>query len=216
MNLNDIISSPFFDRDEPIESWKYKLPHLEQKGKFQFVTFRLADSLPQNILKQYFKFKEEFIRNNPLPWSDKTKTHYNKLVTPAMEHYLHQGYGSCLLRQPELRKIVCDCLHHFDEKEIIRLQNYIVMPNHLHFLAIADEKQISEIVKQIKRYTARMINKQIGRKGRLWQREGFDRLTRSEDHLKYIHNYIRNNGHGLPTDDFTYWERKSLTDTSLK
>ena len=46
--------NPFFDEESYslIDDDSDKLPHINQTGKFQFVTFRMADSLPQDRIKE--------------------------------------------------------------------------------------------------------------------------------------------------------------------
>lgn len=43
----------YFDPDEPIANLIGNLPHWRQKGVTYFVTFRSADALPQERVKQW-------------------------------------------------------------------------------------------------------------------------------------------------------------------
>jgi len=43
----------YFNPDEPVASLGGNLPHWRQQGVTYFVTFRLADSLPQAKLDQW-------------------------------------------------------------------------------------------------------------------------------------------------------------------
>ena len=49
-------TTPYFDPQMPISFWRDKLPHWEQAGKISFLTFRLGDSMPQSVMKQYQTF----------------------------------------------------------------------------------------------------------------------------------------------------------------
>jgi REP element-mobilizing transposase RayT len=56
------------------------------------------------------------------------------------------------------------------------------MPTHVHVLVeLRFEAPLADIVQTWKSATSHAINKNEGRKGRLWRREYFDRFMRSED-----------------------------------
>src|SRR5262249_328765 len=44
-----------------------------------------------------------------------------------------------------------------------------------------------------KSYTAHEINKALGRKGKLWQKDGWDRFIRDEEHYMRTLDYIEDN-----------------------
>ncbi len=48
-----------------------RLPHWTQEGRTYFITFRLADSLPQDKLKQWVEEKNTWLKFHPEPWADK-------------------------------------------------------------------------------------------------------------------------------------------------
>jgi len=68
------------------------------------------------------------------------------------------------------------------------------MPNHVHVLfQLEINHPLSEVLHSWKSFTAKAINKSLGRAGTLWQPEYWDRLIRSERHLSFYIDYIRNN-----------------------
>jgi len=68
------------------------------------------------------------------------------------------------------------------------------MPNHLHILINPLEGiSLSDIMKNLKGYTARAINKYLGRSGHVWQPDYFDRYIRGEEHFYKTVRYIENN-----------------------
>jgi type I restriction enzyme R subunit len=74
------------------------------------------------------------------------------------------------------------------------MSDFVVMPNHVHLLAaFADEKGMLEQCDSWKHYTAREINRRLGRSGRLWQQDGFDHLVRSTRHYEAFRRYIADN-----------------------
>jgi len=67
----DAVSSPRlfeFDSSQPVShSSGGNLPHWRQDGTTYFVTFRLADSLPQEKLKRWKQERDEWLADNPKP-----------------------------------------------------------------------------------------------------------------------------------------------------
>lgn len=60
--------SDFLDPSEEIKKHGSKLPHWQQDGVMQFVTFRLGDSLPQTQLAEWMESRKIFLEQNPKPW----------------------------------------------------------------------------------------------------------------------------------------------------
>lgn len=59
-----IMVSPFFDKYEEIKIFHSGfLPHWDQNGKIQFVTFRLIDSLPQSKITELSELKQRFVES---------------------------------------------------------------------------------------------------------------------------------------------------------
>ena len=54
-----------FDPSEPIAHLSGNLPHWRQEGTTYFVTFRTADSLPQEKMKQWLAERKTWLLQNP-------------------------------------------------------------------------------------------------------------------------------------------------------
>ena len=68
------------------------------------------------------------------------------------------------------------------------------MPNHVHLLCTpAIGHNLAEIMHSLKSYTANQANKTLGRKGRFWQKEYFDRYIRNARHFAKVVAYIESN-----------------------
>ena len=91
------------------------LPHLGQSSTLVFVTFRLADSLPQAKLDEFAALKEEWLKSHPEPWDESVRREWELSAFPKIEEWLDAGHGSCLLADPVLRKVVEDALEYFNE-----------------------------------------------------------------------------------------------------
>jgi len=67
------------------------LPHRDEPGLTQFVTFRLFDSFPESLRSEWehlWKIEDEFERRREL------------------EAYLDKGHGECYLRRPDIADLV--------------------------------------------------------------------------------------------------------------
>lgn len=204
---------PFLDWSEDIKK-KYgiHLPHWHQSGKVQFVTFRLADSLPQDKVRDLLKIKAYFEERYKKPWSKEVKLLYHRFVGPVSERLLDNGYGSCMLRYPELRCFLRDSFFYADRKRY-DLWAYVIMPNHVHVL-ISDllEEDVNDILKSIKQFSANRMNKKLHKHGEVWMHENFDRLVRSESHFEYCLDYIISNPRFLKPGDYELYVKEELTD----
>ena len=68
------------------------------------------------------------------------------------------------------------------------------MPNHIHAIVTPfGVERLSVIVASWKSFTAKEINKQIGRSGPFWQQESFDHIVRNAESLQKFREYIRAN-----------------------
>ncbi|MFM8435291.1 MAG: transposase [Planctomycetia bacterium] len=76
---------------------------------------------------------------------------------------------------------------------------YVVMPSHCHvaFMPLGDTSGNrpfrQAILQSLKRYTACRCNEVLGRSGRFWQPESFDRVVRGEASLERVVAYIERN-----------------------
>jgi putative transposase len=190
----------FFNPYVGIRHTENRLPHWQQKSATYFVTFRLADSIPSPVLGQWQDEREAWLHLHPEPWNFETEIEYHQRFSGAIERWLDQGHGACLLRLHDCAEI---------EGERLVLISAVVMPNHVHTLFIQNpEWPLEKLIRSWKGFTARQINKLFGRTGSLWQRDYFDRLIRDEEHFGNCVRYIRRNPERarLKADEFVLWE----------
>ncbi len=179
------------------------LPHWHVRNAIQFITFRLADSLPQNQLEVYKSERATFLQQHPLPWNEETERLYHDTISNKIDEWLAAGYGSCCLRYAKVRQIVEDALLHFNNERYI-LHDYVIMPNHVHvLLEPVNGNNTTDILHSIKSYTAHQINDLLGTAGSVWQKESFDRVIRTEKHYQYVRDYIRHNPRNLQEGEYS-------------
>ena len=163
------------------------LPHYDASHILQSVTFRLADSLPQQTLHQL----EAELRRLPEHRREAARRQ-------RIETWLDAGLGSCLLRHPEVADHLQQSLQHFHGLRY-RLHAWCVMPNHVHVL-LQPITPLGSIVQGWKSFSARWIRKHQAALGLhlpngqpVWMREYWDRYIRDEAHYLTVVDYIHRN-----------------------
>jgi len=154
------------------------LPHLDEPGLVQGITYRLYDSMPAERRAEW----EALLQMQNL------KAQQQRIGT-----YLNSGYGSCWLRDARIAEVVQDNLLHFDA-QCYHLLAWVIMPNHVHVLIETRQGHpLPEVVHSWKSYTANRANQVLGRAGPFWHREYFDRYIRDERHLEQAVLYLHGN-----------------------
>jgi len=169
------------------------LPHREQPQATYFVTFRLADSVPQKLLQNWREEQDTWLKFHLKPWDWKTEREYHRRFVEEREDWLDRGHGSCLLRDLRTAEIVADALRFFDG-ERYHLDAFVVMPNHVHALVQpTGNNSLSEILHSWKSLTANEINRVTSRREELWMHESYDHIVRDWEELLNWRRYIAGN-----------------------
>jgi REP-associated tyrosine transposase len=148
------------------------LPHFDSPETVQFVTFRLADSLPRDRI--------EALRSMP-----------DAMLQADQE--LDAGLGECWLHNAKIAALTQETLLHFDG-ERYRLLAWCIMPNHVHVVVETLEGHtLSAVAKSWKSFISRQANARLDRTGAFWEPDYFDRYMRNEDHLMRTIEYVENN-----------------------
>lgn len=169
-----------------------KLPHWEVQNGRYFVTVRLADSLPHDVVLLLQEIHRTLA--NIAPQSDGFAALQRKSFR-TMEKYLDAGSGACCLREPGNAATVVRELGELAEWKVT-VPHYVIMPNHWHALVCPTANcihSLGEIMKRLKGRTAKSIRRAIGGSGPVWQREWFDRWIRDEAEWSRTVGYIRQN-----------------------
>ena len=188
-----------------------RLPHIAPPGSTFFVTFRLGDSLPQKIFDELNQEIKEIVEKlKKAKGKKEVILNQWKLYFQKLDHQLDsRRYGNCYLERPEIAKIVQDKLHELDHDKY-DLICYTIMPNHVHALfdtliQLTDNQglvlneipknytQLDKIMKSIKGSSAYLANKELGRKGKFWQKDSYDHYVRDGDEQENIIHYILQN-----------------------
>ena len=156
-------------------------PHLDERGLVQSVGFRLADSVPQHLLRRWRAEQEqdEGVQENVKA----------ARLARLISRFEDAGYGACHLGKPSIAVVVQDAFLHGDGDRY-RLIEWCVMPNHVHVLLEPVRCPLADIVRMWKSSTARHANRILGRSGTFWMRDYYDRYIRDSRHFEAVRRYI--------------------------
>ncbi len=191
------------------------LPHWRIPGATYAVTFRIKDSLPASVFKEYEQKKsilleqitQETQRAGSRDASDalrKLHTEIQSLTETIIEPALHAADGPRPLADPEIARMVVQALKHFHQ-ERYDLLAWSVMPNHVHALLTPYEGQeLEKILQGMKTHSAKEANRLLGKTGTFWQEEYYDHIVRDGEDLKNQVRYILENPtHGHCSAEWT-------------
>lgn len=175
------------------------LPHVKREGASYFVTFRLADSLPKEVLMKFEAEKAQRLRQLHAATkrgqpTDDSEEKINRDFRRKFERYLDNSHGACHLRRPGVAELVANAIRHFEGQRYL-LSDWVVMPNHVHVvLWPMPNENLSDILKSWKQFTSRRAKPMVGMTDEhFWQPESFDHWIRDDDEKARICRYIRNN-----------------------
>ena len=167
------------EQEKGFKGWyssKY-LPHFDSPGAQQYITYRLADSLPAERRGE---------------WQAILAIEDDLEKQRRLEHYLDLGHGACHLRDWRIAQLVQRAFWHYDGGRY-RLLAWVVMPNHVHALIEVWQTPLGKIVKDWKSYTSKQADAILNREGTFWEDDYFDRYIRDEPHFRRVVRYIENN-----------------------
>lgn len=171
--------------------YRGELPHIYKDECSYFVTFRLADAIPKRQEEQAGKMpaSQEETRAGRMPASQKD---------PSPEEIARSSevpltLGSCVLKRADVAGLVRGALLFF-ERQRYYLHAWCIMANHVHVvLTPLPGYGLKAILHSWKSYTATQANRLLGTRGAFWERESFDHLIRSADHLDRFIMYTEEN-----------------------
>ena len=182
--------------------WR-NLPHRLPLGNKFFITTRLVNSVPVEVIQQFELENKATIRiiEENYPNIDERKIEIGKQWKrnfASFDKFLDNYHGgNHWLKQNEIAEIVKESLHYWHKKRY-DLIAFTIMSNHIHFLIDTWDTEnytasVTSAMQSIKRHTARQSNILLEREGQFWQNESYDHLVRNEREFMNIINYIVQN-----------------------
>jgi putative transposase len=185
----------------PSHFYHRKLPHFQPAEATFFVTFRLAGSIPMDVIRR-LRENYELVEKGILEQKDLTEKERRELVYAEQKRLLaatddfldanpNEPYW---LREKEVAEIVANEMKMHDE-QWYTLWSYCIMPNHVHLLLTLFEKApiLTKIMQNVKSYSAQKSNRILGLSGQFWERESYDHVVRKDGEFERIVHYILQN-----------------------
>jgi REP element-mobilizing transposase RayT len=188
------------------------LPHWTAEGAVYHVTFRLHDSLPESARISLMHERERILAEIGRPNCPMTRYEKDQLLflhSLRIDRCLDAGHGSCWLKNESIAGMVANALRFFDGDRY-SLFAWCVMPNHVHAVVQpADGRELAAILHSWKSYTANQANRMLGRSGKFWQQEYFDRVLRDETEFLGAIEYVFANPDRAGLPDWKWrWRRE--------
>ena len=172
------------------------LPHCDFPGLVQFVTFRLADSLPASRRGE---------------WEHLLAIEDAREKRTKLEAYLDRGVGACQLGDPRFAGLAEEALRH-RHTQTYELLAWCVMPNHVHVLVHVWQTPLWKLIKSWKVHVALGARRQPAERripirrvespststpnwssALRWQREYWDTFMRDEQQERTAVRYLESN-----------------------
>ncbi|MDZ7412380.1 MAG: hypothetical protein ONB15_02465 [candidate division KSB1 bacterium] len=181
--------------------FRRNLPHYQPAGATFFITFRVAGSLPAEVVQ---RLKDELRRQLKAAGKDRVLAYRSRIKHfGKFDEYLDRvSYGEPWLARDEIARVVAESLRYWDGLRYYLLC-HCIMPNHVHLViepfasAVAQVGNLryllSPILHSIKRHTAVQANRILRRRGPFWQHESYDHVVRDEEELARIVWYVAHN-----------------------
>ena len=193
------------------------LPHWGLNSIAYHVCFRLVDAIPTSQRMQWLeerrRFLEKYSNEHQKPIDDEMKR-FQYLYSEKVEKYLDNGYGSCILRKPDIATIIRNSLE-FNERKKYLLHAWCIMPNHVHVvLQVLGAHTLSEILHGWKSFTSHSINNMLSRQGQLWQDDSYNHIIRTLKEYYFQVRYVWNNPENAGLREWKWrWKRLEAQET---
>lgn len=185
------------------EFYRRHLPHWQPRDAVFFVTFRLKNSLPIEVIKDLKEEREHTkAKLEEFPESEREGQNYleERRYFGKWDSFLDKAeFGPRWLSQPEIANILKEAMHYRDGN-VFDLHAFCIMSNHVHVVFEINKANwqsalpdLPGIMQSLKRHTARQANLILGREGAFWQDESYDHVIRNNEEYIRIVNYVLEN-----------------------
>ncbi len=191
--------------------YRRRLPHYQPAHATFFVTYRLTGSLPREIVKELISERDaarKQIEEEKDPQKkERLSEKLGKRYFSRFDNYLDTiQSGNKWLSNDAVAGIISEAILHRDG-DVYNLTAFSIMPNHVHQvfslagrLPQPPEGQskvspyiVTNLLSNLKKFTAVHANLILNRKGQFWQHESYDHVVRDNGELMRIIQYIAYN-----------------------
>jgi putative transposase len=115
-------------------------------------------------------------------YSEEGQVYFVTMVTQDRRPYFSDFYMA--------RKVIKQIGLLHNEKKLYSYA-WVIMPDHVHWLfQLGDNQSLSKVVNFFKGRTARILNRDMNKKGKFWQSAYHDHAIRKDESIKQIARYI--------------------------
>ncbi len=189
--------------NEPKTYYRRHLPHYQPLEAEYHVVFRLAGSMPAEVIDR-LRQEREIERKRIATFNDDARKHderrrFGAAHLTKFDRLLDSSSsGPRWLADERVAAIVTEAMHFRDEKQY-DLFAFTVMPNHVHMVfstvrrADCPTYTVTQILQKLKWNTAVKANRILRRSGVFWQDESYDHVIRTDEELERTIWYVLNN-----------------------
>ena len=175
---------------------KRHLPHWTVADRSYFVTFRLKGSLPPEVVAELEAERRELCKGDPSV-EELGEFHRQRFLRIDAILDAAKEKTVSLVEDDKVAKLVFDAFSWLEQEKGWLVHAATVMPSHVHLLlrhSSGDNGELTNHLGVLKGYTAREVNKLLGRTGLpLWEDENFDHWCRNEGKRQGAAEYIAMN-----------------------
>ncbi len=186
----------------PSNYYRRKLPHFQPAEATFFMTFRLAGSIPMEVIwrlkENYTLLKKGILEQKDLSEREQQELIYveQKRLFAETDDFLDKNLNEPYwLQQKAIAEIVAEAMLYRDGKQY-NLHAYTIMPNHVHMMMtlLPDAPVLFKVMQHLKKNSAIKSNKHLERVGlEFWEEESYDHIVRDEKEFYRILNYTLHN-----------------------
>jgi len=168
-----------------------RLPHWTAADATYFVTFRLFDSLPKELVDRFVFERRNIIQTakqmrRELSGAERNRLHQLRI---QIDSYLDQSHGKCYMRDEAIASMVAGALQYFEGVRY-HLLAWCVMPNHVHSVVqLLENWELKQVLHSWKSFTAHQAVQKYHCSKPFWQVE--PRQQRPDDDDDYDVHHAR-------------------------
>lgn len=194
--------------------YERNLPHRLPPGETIFITFRLAGSLPQEVLAR-LQAEAQLAQQCCEPDTGLRYTEQKRYFGRFDALLDGAGHGPTWLKLPAVAAIVQQAIR-YPAGNSYDLRCYCIMPNHVHLVvALPDNAPpLAKTLQLLKGYASFQINKLLGLSGAFWQAESYDHVVRPGELDRIISYVLENPVKAGLVDEWQKWPYSYLAPSS--
>ena len=124
-----------------------------------------------------------------MPYSDLLKGRYSQI---HREYFITFCCYKCtpFFASAKLAQLFCTKITTNEQACGCQWLTWVLMPDHFHGLVLLHHSDLSACIRHLKGCTAAMVNRQLQRRGKVWQSGFYDHALREDEQRIHIARYI--------------------------